>query len=367
MKNHIQSFLVANIATTLLSSACCAMQAPVVHDSQSLNPHSHYHQSGHYAPRYSPMSRTNLADTQITRDTVKKDIKTYLEDRMAFSLNRHQSFSWLFKKGFDKSFLNPIKESLHHAIDTLGASFFEKLLTIKNNIPPTDPGHHTLHKFLMTNHFIELTNYNVPSHAILPIYFHPTGLMVRIKPNFMQISLSMYHQGALQALMAGIQSHDRQKIEEVFAEKSDNEACKIYLGYTQPLKGGKSQLAVEPVPHAPHAVINKESIFEAPKFRHLKSPVDNFSSRDHLYLEHFWIQKVMQLGHLTMTRTAKEDVIQESWLTTPATEEVSLAEHQEFSQDWLNLIERIPAAPTGETMVWYQQHQGADNPFAQEG
>lgn len=373
MKKPIQSFLFTSMVAALFSSSSFAMEAPIVYDP-SPKDHSHRHQPRHYSSRYSPTERrlAIVSHNEATRreqtnniQVFKEAIHHYLEDRIAHSLDKHQSLSWLFRKDFREHSLNPLRLSLHHAIDTLGGSFFERLLTIKDNIPVTDPGYLTLDKFLTAHHFMDLTNHSVASHALLPIYFHPTGLMIRIKPNSMQLSLSMYHRDALQELIASIESNDTRKIADVFARKSHNEACKIYLGYSQLSSRGDRKLVVEPVPHSPFAIIGKNSVFEQSKFQNLKEFLKYISPRDHRYLEEFWIQKVMELGHLQMTRTRREDVIEQSWLSVPVVQEPGQSSSSDLSEEWLRNIANIPPAPEGETVEWYH-YQTTTNPTEQE-
>jgi hypothetical protein len=225
-------------------------------------------------------------------------LEKYMHDNKKRSDQEHRSYSWLFDQRFKDDHFESIKGALRSSIDLLHTNnhFFDKLLGQMDSVQASVESYTEL---LTAHNFIDLTSLQSDATSSGQLVFmHTSGLLIRIKPNEERsaISLSLYKGNPLNVLLRYVEKPDPQtalEVRDVFSRKAGNEACKLNLRWTT-----EGRMIVEPVPHAPYAIITIGKILDQYGLN-----VRNLRPNQYVRLEDKWKKMVMDMGHLSIKLT----------------------------------------------------------------
>ncbi len=289
----------------------------------------------HYAPNYAPRGshygtapiggyhHPQSRQEGSSLEECSRALDSFMEARKDRSRQKNESYSWLFDSDFKERNFNSISAQLRNSIQLLGKSFFNDLWELVNA-----PNLINAYEELLKKHnFVDISKTQTGSASYNQrIYVHSdTGFMVRIKtnPRNPSLSLSMYTEAPRNIVLEYLNKGGRlTRMQEIFEQKSGNEACKIY--FSKITEGGKDKLIVQPVPHAPKAV---SSAIKAAKSQ--KCDPDKLSSYDLVRLQRKWVQMVMDMGHIPINLVE----LDERWVEQVHNLEKSSRKHRLDSVD----------------------------------
>jgi len=240
----------------------------------------------------------------------KAFIDVKLEQHIKHSAEREESLSWMFNEGYKKDVYDSNKETFRE-IRNFGREFYEKFWNaiqrwgeyhqMVDEVTHEDESwmNQEICTILEPHGFKDLSfcqeGYD-EGEARQQIFAHPSGFVVRYKPDRKQLSFSIYKNQFCEALRNCIKTPSsnkfRDNLRHLFAiKKGKLECAKLYIAPV--VDDFKLRMLVEPIPSQPNATLALRALLG-------EEGISIIPEKVQLKLGEYMIRRIMKYSHVEL-------------------------------------------------------------------